>query len=418
MTDSNLNLKENKGALYYRQQIPNLLLYLFVFTVFSKEIGSVIIGGIDFDLIGYTFFILYILYQLKSFFVDKKILVFLSYLLISGLLAKSLLDLAVSPFFKQWVPFTIIILGCYDFFRRYGNHVKIFSVYITIAYWTAIFGIIQLATKFFFGIKLLTDYSQLFIDSVAYEPSHYSSLILPAVVYSVVRFKHDKFRSAIILLAAFGTFSSTTYMVFMTSMVLIFLNPFYLIILVPILYFLYTNIFLGYDKFSSRIESFSDYFGGEETDLTKITVGTSLSFASNFEVAKYSVSHSPLWGSGMGGHNEMYFKYFENSAFSNMYSFGLNAPSGHSQIIRVWSEWGFIGLFIYLYFLFKMLLLKAPEPFRLISIACISHFLCKFLKLGGYFDYGTPFFIMMALFNFRAFIRSSKIINQNSSAQS
>lgn len=385
---------------------PNWLKYLFVFTVFSKEIGHTNLFGIDYDFIGYNFCILYLLWHINNLYISRPIIIFLAYLFVSSVLAKIYLGLEFPPLFKQFVPTTVIFLVTYDFFFRTKNYRELFKIYVTISYYSAVFGIIQLAVKFFFGIKLLTDYGALFIDSIAYEPSHYAALILPASVYAIMNVKKDPWRSSIILLGMFGTFSTTTYAVMMVALILIYLNPIYLLFVIPLLYYLYFYVFLSYEKFSSRITGFDIYL--QQGNFNKVTSATSISFLSNYEVAKYSIIKNPLLGSGMGGHEEMYYRYFRNLPFRRHYLFGLNAPSAHSLLIRILSEFGIVGITLYSWFLIKNLILKTTGYNRMISIACLTHFLCKFLKLGGYFDYGTPFFAMMYIFNYKNFNSNKK----------
>jgi O-antigen ligase len=77
------------------------------------------------------------------------------------------------------------------------------------------------------------------------------------------------------------------------------------------------------------------------------------------------------------------------------YQHGLNARSAHSLSIRVLSENGILGFIFYWYLILRNFFLKLTYEERAISLGCLSHFLSKTLKLGGYFDYGTPFFLMM-----------------------
>ncbi|MBL7736797.1 MAG: hypothetical protein JNL51_15165 [Chitinophagaceae bacterium] len=386
--------------------LPIGLMYLFVFTVFSKEVGHTGLFGIDYDFIGYNFCIFYLLFHINSLYVSRNINLFLSYLFVSSILSKLYLGLELPPLFKQFIPTAVIFLVTYDFFVRSRNYALLFKIYITISYYTALFGLLQLGVKFFFGINLLTNYYALFIDSIAYEPSHYAALILPACVYSIFNYKKDKLRATVILLAMFGTFSVTSYVVMAVAIALIFLNPVYLLIVVPLLYYLYFYVFLSFDKFAYRQSGFDIYF--EHRNLMKVKSGTTLSFLSNAEVARYTITKSPLLGSGLGGHEEMYYKFYSTQAFRMHYLFGLNAPSAHSLIIRVFSELGLAGGIFYLWFLMRNLILRGERNHRMISIACLTHFLCKFLKLGGYFDYGTPFFAMMYIFNFHDYVKTKR----------
>jgi O-antigen ligase len=118
-------------------------------------------------------------------------------------------------------------------------------------------------------------------------------------------------------------------------------------------------------------------------------------------VAKFTLGKSPLLGSGLGGHEEMYYRRFANTAFQANYYYGLNAKAAHSLSIRILSELGLVGSALYLYTLVKSVLFARRGIHYAISLGCLSHFLCKFFKLGGYIDYGTPFFFTILLLNAR-----------------
>ena len=101
-----------------QSKFPNWLIYLFVATVFSKEIGSLTIAGIDYDMIGYSFCIIYFLRYLRGLYLNSSLNYFLFFLLCSSLIAKAYLNLSLSPLFKQWIPFALTSVAYYDFFSR------------------------------------------------------------------------------------------------------------------------------------------------------------------------------------------------------------------------------------------------------------------------------------------------------------
>jgi O-antigen ligase len=124
---------------------------------------------------------------------------------------------------------------------------------------------------------------------------------------------------------------------------------------------------------------------------------------SNLDVAFYTIKQSLLTGSGLGGHEEMYYRRFEYDSFRYNYYYGLNAKSAHSLSIRILSEFGILGFGLYLFTLIKNVMFFKSKVPKAIALACLSHFLCKTLKLGGYIDYGTPFFLCMLILNARYF---------------
>lgn len=390
-------LKLNNRQLSVDSTMPVWLPWLFVFTVFSREIGYYSLGGIDYDLIGYNFFIIYFLYRLRNFYISQSILIILFILIAVGIASKFYLQFQIAPLWKQVIPLAIIFLGTYDFFCRV-SYKRLFEIYFKISYYASIFGLVQFFAKLFFNIKIMTDYGQLFVDSIAAEPSHFTVIILPAVIFGIFYFQKFKKETFILCLALLLTTSSTAYFVLLVMLLVIFRKFQYIILVVPLVYFIYTNVLLEYDKFSSRFLGFQNYF--QSRDLNKVVTATSVSFLSNLEVAFESIKRNPLFGSGIGGHQEMYTEYFKESAFKFSYLYGLNSASGHSLLIRILSEAGIIGLFLTGWGIVKVTLLRADNYHRIISLACIAHFFGKALKLGGYFDYGTPFFAMILVFNY------------------
>lgn len=377
--------------------IPLWVAYLFVFTVFSRELGLVSLGGIDYDFIGYTFFIFYFLYYVKNFFLSERILVIVILVFVLSSLSKLYFSFNFAPLWKQAIPIALIYLVCYDVLCRF-DYKTLFNYYFQLSFWTAIIGFIQLILKVFFGIKLFTLYNDYFIDSIAAEPSHYAIIILPAVVYGLFYFKQNTVKTVCLLIALLFTTSMTAYVVLILVLLIVYRRLNYIFIIAPALYFVVTNFLLTYEKFNVRLLGFTNYF--ETNSFNRVYAGTSVSFLSNAEVAIESIKRNPLFGCGLGGHEEMYHEFYKNSSFKYVYLYGINAASGHSLLIRVFSETGLVGGFFYLFGLWKAMLFRADDYHRIISIACLSHFLGKALKLGGYFDYGTPFFAMILFFNF------------------
>ncbi|WP_129367701.1 hypothetical protein [Lutibacter sp. HS1-25] len=128
-------------------------------------------------------------------------------------------------------------------------------------------------------------------------------------------------------------------------------------------------------------------------DLHDIENLTVFSFATNLELAISNFIRTFGFGVGLGGHETMYKYYFSLSEW-DMYYMGINSNSAHSLTIRVISEMGIIGILIY-FNLIKGTLKMKNFNFQIISFAALSHFIVKSIKLGGYLDYGTIFFLVI-----------------------
>ena len=354
------------------------------------------------DSFAYLFFCFYFLFRNKNLFFHKKYFLVLSIWLATSFFSAIWFNFDLSLILKQFVPITIIFLVCYDIlYRRKLKLALIFQFYVTISYYVAVFGIVQW-TLSLFGINLLIKEPGL-LDSITFEPSHYAAIILPALVYSIMNNGLLNRKSCILLSSLILTFSLTGYLVLITT----FLIPRLKFRSIPVIVIslLIVSISLKYSpkRITERIDSLTLFSNTlEYSDAT--TNLSVVSIMSNAEVALYSITKSPIFGAGMGGHEGMYEKYFENSNFKNHLRYKINNNSGHSLTIRIISEAGIIGFIAFLSFLFrsyipKKSLNKSLNDFHIISLCCLSHFICKSFKLGGYFDYGTPFFFTILLLN-------------------
>jgi hypothetical protein len=370
--------------------------------VFTKELGSRNLAGIDFDYLGYPFFILYFfLYFGRIVRLNAAPFGLYLYFIFTSLISITWLNLPLTGFFKQIIPIIVILSVSFTVLKN-RSLVNVFELYVKITFWTAIFGLIQVLLAIN-GIYVLT-IEKWRLDSIAYEPSHYAAILLPALVYCFLNIKRYKLYFTVMLAALILTFNLTAYFVFLTIFFIVSVHPLYLLVTVPLAYYMFFYILPNFSKdFSDRFFETYDTFVGRKSILNaRLNVNsTTLSFYSNFEVAKFTLGKSPLLGSGLGGHEEMYYRRFANTAFQANYYYGLNAKAAHSLSIRILSELGLVGSALYLYTLVKSVLFARRGIHYAISLGCLSHFLCKFFKLGGYIDYGTPFFLTILLLNAR-----------------
>ena len=387
--------------------------YFLVLTIFSRELGKGTLMGFDIDWISYPFYVVAFaaLLILGKLDFDQYVLTLFTIVIVGSILAKLYLGLTFGPLGKQILPIVLIYTVCSYILRRV-HITSIFRLYIKFALVAAIIGIIQFLLKFL-DVHVLTTYSHYKVDSIAEEPSHFAAIILPAVIYTFLERDRFRWQSIVILIAMLLSFNVTAYIVFFFSLLIIYKKFYHALLVVP------TLIYLGYFFYSIdpnvqyRVDGMIEYYW--ERSLESLH-GTPLSFLSNLEVAFYSVGRNPLFGAGLGGHEEMYYRYFGLNKFSNLeYLFGLNAKSAHCLTIRVLSELGLVGFISFMIVLVKPLLISRKSIYFPIGLACLSHFMCKALKLGNYFDLGTPFFFLLIIYVYRTYKRESKgkAVNSN-----
>jgi hypothetical protein len=401
MIAASLRSVPNGKGLMYVNSIPEAFLVLSVFT---KELASRGLAGIDFDFIGYPFAIIYFTLHLQRILRSETTpwkMYF--YIIVSSLFSILLLDLEYGNFFKQLIPIILIFTVNFVIMEN-GDHRNIFRLYVKFAYFSAIFGIIQV-TLSFVGINILIKIPGR-LDSISYEPSHYASVLMPALIFTFFHFKEYKKYFMVMMLALILTFNLTGWLVFMLVISFAYINPIYYLFSVPVVYYLVFYVFPNFNEnFNMRIVDTLAVFKGNIFILSKDinANGTTISLYSNLMVAQENVKNNFLTGSGLGGHEETYFRFYKGSIFTLNYYYGLNSKSAHSLTIRVLSEFGLLGFILYVVALVRRLIFLDNGVYRSISFSCFSHFLCKTFKLGAFIDYGTPFFFAMLFINFREF---------------
>lgn len=386
---------------------------LLVLAIFSKELFTWTVGGIMVDFYGYLFLGFVFVILLSVLRINLYVLILYLWLIFSSLFIIYFHKISLFPFLKQAIPISFIYLGTYHILSSYRYSITaIFTMYVKISFYTAVFGIIQYFLHKV-GISIIIGFTGK-LDSIAYEPSHYAAIIMPAVVYTTFQYKKYKMEVVVFLLALAFTESLTSLAIFLIALVIPWLKLLYIPFISLFFWGMYHVIPMLHEDFEKRIEGTLAVFSKNDYTTETTTAGTVASFASNFDVALYTAKKFPLTGSGLGGHETMYERRFKGTLFENDWFYGLNQKSAHSLSIRILSEMGFLGLGLYIFFLFKMYI-KRKETliFHIISLSCISHFLCKTLKLGGYIDYGTPFFFCMLILNlslYKEFRKTNRLI--------
>lgn len=393
----------------------NLLLTGLVITVFTKELFTRMIAGIQVDIFGYAFSFLVFLWAISSFRFDPGFLTGWFFVIVTSLMSLLILDLPFFPFVKQAFPITVTYFAAYFLLDRYRKRLpQLFDIYLRIAFYTAVFGIIQYALANAFGINILIKYAGK-LDSIAYEGSHYAALIMPAVVFTLFQFNQYKVKAVVFTLTLLLTFSLTSYVVLLLAFGIYKLKPIWMIILIPLFYGAYLFLPLIHAGFNDRILAFNTVFETGEYSTAVTNMGTAASMGSNLDVALFTLEKNPVTGSGLGGHETMYDRKFANSSFRFDWFYELNKKSGHSLLIRIFSELGILGALVFIYIIASRYIRSRVFAFHhYVSLACVSHFLCKCFKLGGYFDYGTAFFFCLLLVNFSVYkVRQKQSANKN-----
>ena len=394
-----------------RISFSDFFLFLFVFTVFSKELFSISVGGFSADLYGYS--ILTLSLFLFRPIISKKLLIIYLILVSGSFFSLLFLNLPFGPYIKQVITIFLTFFGTYNIMVRYKDNLNtLILTYINVAFISAIFGLVQLLLSYL-GVNILIKVP-LHLDSIAYEPSHYAAIIMPAVCISLFQFKQYR-NKALVLVTALVLTKAFSAVVVLGVVLIIRYSKWYSVIpasaiMAGILFFTIQN----YEHFAQRFYGMIDVYQARDYGTGTTPTGTAASFASNLDVAIYTVKQSPTFGSGFGGHETMYERRFAGTLFAQDWFYQLNRRSAHSLTIRILSELGLLGFLGFIVFILTHWVKKKSNYYHyVISLACISHFLCKSLKLGGYIDYGTPFFFCLLIVNLAVFKSKFHSLNEN-----
>lgn len=354
----------------------------------------------------YGFSALVFIFALLNFKILNRYLILLIItIFFSALLNILYFSFPISSFAKNFTRFFIFSTAAYYVINKY-SYEQVVEKYINVSYYVALIGIAQFLSLHLLGINFLNAIRE-GLTSVLAEPSHLAVALMPAVIMTNLQYKRYRIKAVVLLLALVGTFSLTAIAVLVVTIGItkltwkgIFVIPF-----LAIIFFYAVN---NNPLLERRVTNFWDVVITGKIDYSDLnyqqTHPTVLAWVSNLDVAIYSVSRNPIFGCGIGNHKYMYDLKYKGTDFVNHYYYGFGNAGAHCLSIRILSEMGLGSFFLYLFFLFKTYIRRKQSwYFHAISIGCISHFLCKSLKMASWVDYGTMMFVFLLYFNYKAF---------------
>ncbi len=285
---------------------------------------------------------------------------------------------------------------------------KWFEIYLKIAYFISIVGLIEFLIKHSANIDIFPYTLDGFptqkagrLHAFLAEAGSFVAFTTPAIAYIILvpnYYKENKMKFVTILTAYFLTVS-TSMVVSLTIIILIKLyksfKHFKYILLLSVLYgmgWLITN----YSQFEpSNREATTSGMGAVHLKLyeTMLVLETAspydyenLNLSSYAALTNYWVAFNApyrLFGTGLGTHSQNY-EHLYKSSFEG---YGLNKDDGYSLFARLFSEFGIIGICLYIFFL-----IKCYNKQNIISLSLLVFFISYLIKGGHYTLYGTAFF--------------------------
>ena len=383
-----------------------LLPWLLAFSVYSKELFGIRFGESDIDLFQLSLAVFgAVAFGFQSLAAIKVGVVWATILAI-GYVLLNVYGYASHVMLRQGLAAMVVYVGIAGILSviRQGS---LLHAYRKISFWVASFGLLQFALSLA-GVMILIK-ARGRLDSICDEPSHYAIAISPAV-YLAVRevIANGLFRNArlnvenwVVIASSVATLSLTAIAILLFCIFLVTANSrtvglfFAFVALCGYIAF---NSHLLPEQFRERVDSLSEVAEGD-VKAFKVQNLTVFSAATNLEVAFGSIAKGRLLGNGFGGHVSAYSEHVEEQGYQLDYREGTNAVSGHSLLIRVFSEFGVIGLLVYLFWMMKALRSRGDKHKQWWTLSGV-YFFGRILKLGGYFEVGMPiFFLAPLIFN-------------------
>lgn len=378
---------------------------LIALSPFTKELTSIYINGSWYDLVAYGVPIVALIVLKNRHTYNRSfiaaIFVIFSYALFRGLIL-NYFELVLKVLF----PIILVYLGTNTIFARNAeNPAQIFEKYCQFSYFASLFGLFQfISTKF--GFFPLGGYQG--IDSLAFEPSHFACIIGPAFYY----YLHFNYRRALVLGSVLLlTFSFSGYLLLLLAVLFFFWDRINLVSMTLFSVLIFGMLFYLPERVKNRVEA----SGNIELTSTHLETDqhlTVLSFQSNWMTALNSLKSNFILGSGIAGHSFVYDQTFvDHIIWRNHNWYGINKVAAHSLGLRVLSELGLLGVWVFVFAILRAWKVTAKSrEGRIVLIAVMIYFIGRTLKLGSYIDSGTPIFflLLMSIANNRFTLKVSR----------
>ncbi|MBD78442.1 MAG: hypothetical protein CL840_05950 [Crocinitomicaceae bacterium] len=401
--------------------VPKWIDYALLLTLF---INGITLFTTPFEFyIGYFVIIVLIQKYLRVYSFPNTLFWAYLVLLIAGVLSLFTGQNQISQFLKIYLGTFMAYLFYYYILERYEWNVKyLFQLYLKGVWWATIIGLLQFVS-YLIDFKYGYDFKYIFnkwgivpggffglrINSIFGEPTYYATFMAGGAFVALHNliggeYYYSKFKSAVILVVYFLTFSgNATTGLFISLALLIFNRGFlkYSFVLIPLGFLAFNYNYETNFEFRDRFDSSLEVFQTENFEIGS-THGSSIILFNNYHVAMKSFQENPLFGGGLGSHPISFEKYSltKNVGVSG---FDWNSQDANSMFLRLVSETGLFGVVLFLWILIKFYVFRkdSKDDYWLISNAILVIILLNFIRQGHYFLHGFPFYVWMYYYNYR-----------------
>lgn len=394
------------------KKIDSLFINFIIFSVLFFDMRTRI------QIISAFLFLVYLIFK-NEFKINKKVGLLLMYIFISSIVVIVMYEYKFNKMIQQMIVITIIILSYWIFFSKYGV-IKIWNKYLKICKLFCLIGIVQWVIYYLFNINIfqrkyffwgiennyILSNRILYFSSMSGEPGNYAQVVMPAVFYLIeksLKVKKIKIQDLIFIISYICTFTAIAFMgfiiyIFFKVIVLIknkeIKKIFYGIGTFLIMLPSFIKIFnIGMIKIKI-FETFSYILNLMDIDLNRVNLSTFALF-SNLRAA--ILSKHFIFGNGLGTIQQVYYKYLANE---NYFFYGINSEDGYSMAVRIFAEFGLIGLLIIGCILIKNFYYdKKNFLSSTINLSVTIGIISYLIRGGSYYMYGSIFFYIFLIFS-------------------
>lgn len=372
-------------------------------------------------------YIVSLFYLMCLFFKEKKIYIpskfLFIYLILNIISIFKLLSngYTLDKMIQQNIIVIPIVVSYYNLFFNYSLK-KLWKNYMKISYLFSLLGLIQEIIYFFSKINILIkpfnlwaihltyplDNGLLQISSLSGEPGMYAQVLTPAVIYILENIEKEKkinLRKGVILISYLLTFTAIAYfnliIYFILKVVILILQKRWKEIIKVILVggslIIVIFIKLGTEILKLKIlETFNSLINISKVDYTSVNLST-FALISNLKVGILAKQY--LLGNGYGSIEQVYYRFFN---LKNYIFYGQNATDGYSLFIRIFIEFGLVGVLVSLIFLYNYSILKNKTSyFKMINLGVVVGIISYLIRGGSYHMQGIIIFALFLVFSYK-----------------
>ncbi|HWY37510.1 MAG TPA: O-antigen ligase family protein, partial [Bacteroidia bacterium] len=367
-------LKIEKEGMIAQTRDKNVTFLIFL-SIFLGS--SILLFKTPFE--GYFHYVIYVL--LLPFFVGrfglpKTPFKILMVPLVVGLFQILLGNNEIFLFIKIWGG-VLLSVSFYYYVMEYFelNVEKMFKLYLTWAYWSAIIGIIQYVSfraHFFYGYDygfllnkgghVITENGEgIRISSIFLEPSQLGIMLAPATfvaLYNIFRrkgFHYKMYQNIVILIALYLSRSSTGYLGIFLAVLIIGMNfgyLLYVVLFVVLGYFAAAGLYNTVDEFKERVDSSVALWVQDDLAYENVN-SSSFVLYNNAHIAWSNLKEHPVFGTGLGSHPIAYEKFSYTKSLVQVKGIEFNKQDANSMFFRIMSETGIFGMVLVFVLIFK-----------------------------------------------------------------